>query len=52
MENRTQIQAAALRKETSALGVGGPSSVPASELLTVALGSFLEQIKEEFAFCF
>lgn len=41
-----------LRKETSALGLGGPSSIPATEFLTAALGSFLEQIKEEFAFCF
>lgn len=41
-----------LRKETSALGLEGSGSVLATELLTVALGSFLEQIEEECAFCF
>lgn len=41
-----------LRKETSTLGLEGPSSVPATELLTVALRLFLEQIKKKFTFCF
>lgn len=51
MENTAQIQAAS-RKETSTLGLEGPSSVSATESLTMALGSFLQQIKKEFTFCF
>lgn len=41
-----------LGTETSTLDLEGPSSVPATELLTVALRSFLEQIKKEFTFHF
>lgn len=51
MENTTQIQAAA-QKETSTLGLKGPNSVSATELLAMALMSFLEQIRKEFTFCF
>lgn len=41
-----------LGKETLTLGLEEPNSVPATELQTVALGSFLEQIQKEFTFCF
>lgn len=51
MENPMQIQAAA-RKEIPTLGLEETSSVSATESLTMALGSFLEQIKKEFTFCF
>lgn len=51
MENPTQIQAAA-QKEIPTLGLEETSSVSATESLTMALGSFLEQIKKEFTFCF
>lgn len=51
MGNTTQIQAAAWNG-TSTLGLAGPRSVPATELLTVALRSFLEQTEKEFTWHF